>query len=292
MPVLLPLPVLLLQGCALLDGGKGADPSYDFEFRYVDWSPTAAERDAFEAAASRWSAVFRSGLPDARLTVTQEQIDDFPPSEGCQPIDEVVDDQVIFVQYDPDLEALAANKVCTQDFGGHGLPNASLLTVGPRIRDGGDYEAGRVDTLVHELGHALGFTPKLYNLDADRDGTPDRELVPGYADECPLDSAYVYVGQQGVAAWQALGGEGDVPMEPGPTDPAEPDEGNGCVHLSEAAFGEAIMTPYGGDPGRPITRVTLGILLDLGYDVDLDAADPFVLPGTEADTGLDSGDLR
>ena len=292
MPLLLSLPALLLSGCSLLDPGKGGDPTYDFEFRHLDWTPTAAEEAAFEEAAARWSAVLRSGIPDSRLRVTQAQIDSLPAAEGCQPIDERIDDQVIFVRYDPNLQSLASNKICTQDFRGHTLPNSSLMTVGPLIRDGGAYEASRVDVLVHELGHALGFSPKLYNLDADRDGVPDRELVPGYADTCPTDSAYVYVGAQGVAAWQALGGEGDVPMEPGPTDPANPDEGNGCVHLSEAAFGEAIMTPYGSAPGVPITPVTLGILADIGYDVDLDGADPYVLPGMSGDTGVDSGGAR
>ena len=33
-------------------------------------------------------------------------------------------------------------------------------------------------------------------------------------------------------------------------------------------------------------------LADIGYDVDLDGADPYLLPGMSGDTGLDSGGAR
>ena len=38
------------------------------------------------------------------------------------------------------------------------------------------------------------------------------------------------------------------------------------------------MAGFVGAAGNPLSKVTVGSLADMGYQVDLDAADPYVLP--------------
>ena len=273
----------LLAGCSLL--GKGDDP-YNIELRYLDWTPTTAEETDFQAAVDRWESVMLEGFRDHPVTITQAEIDAFPEAAGCAPIDETVDELVVFVRRQELVGPLAMGAVCVLDSDGHGLPLVSRLIVGEEILEGGGLEELRLGSLQHELGHALGLTPAAWNADFDGDGVLDRELLPGHTGTCPANSALTFAGPQAAAAYQALGGTGDVPMEPGPTATGQVD-GSGCVHLSETTFGDALMSPF-GDGAMPVTSVTLGMLADMGYPVDMSAADAYVLPALRESS--DSGD--
>ena len=184
---------------------------------------------------------------------------------------------------------LAMAAVCAIAFDGHQLPMVSRMTVGHRILDGGDRVEKRASSLKHELGHALGLTPVTWNIDLDSDGTPDRSLLPGHTGTCPLNSALTFTGTQANAAYQALGGTGQVPMEPGATASGDVD-GSGCVHLSEDIFDDALMSPRQGLSPTLLTPVTLGMLADIGYPVDLNAADPYVLPALREPIDTGQGD--
>jgi hypothetical protein len=50
------------------------------------------------------------------------------------------------------------------------------------------------------------------------------------------------------------------------------------AHWSEARFGDEIMTGWIDVGHMPLSRMTVASLADLGLQVDLDAADIFVLP--------------
>lgn len=43
-------------------------------------------------------------------------------------------------------------------------------------------------------------------------------------------------------------------------------------------LGNELMSPTIGGPGNPLSRLTAASLKDLGYQVDLDAAEPYELP--------------
>jgi hypothetical protein len=278
------LVLILSTGCSLL--GKGDDP-YDIELRYVGWTPTAAEEADFDAAAARWESVMTEGLPEHQVQITQAQIDAVPDAEDCEPIDELVDDLVVFVRRKDISGAMAAAAVCVIDTNGHQLPSVARMLVGESILDGSGGELNRLSTIQHELGHALGLTPGAWNIDLDGDGVLDRELLPGHDGTCAAESALTFGGAQATAAYQALGGTGGVPMEPGAPDFISVD-GSGCVHLSESVFDDALMSPSADSPTPKLTSVTLGMLADMGYPVDLSAADDYVLPAFRA--GEDTGD--
>ncbi len=69
--------------------------------------------------------------------------------------------------------------------------------------------------------------------------------------------------------------------------------GSRDAHWRESVFDHELMTPY-FDRGRvnPLSRVTVGQLADLGYEVDLDAADEYSLPSAAAAASLRFEDRR
>jgi hypothetical protein len=120
-----------------------------------------------------------------------------------------------------------------------------------------------VDVLTHELGHVLGF------------GTTWRHkaLISGETSYNPT-----FAGAAAMAEYQALRGGGRprrVPVENtgGP--------GARCGHWREALFPHELMaraTWATGTGGMPLSRLTVASLADLGYQVDLEAADFYTLP--------------
>lgn len=112
--------------------------------------------------------------------------------------------------------------------------------------------------VTHELGHALGFGA-LWRM---------ATLLQGDGTDDPR-----FTGTGAVTAWRALGGEGSVPVE------NEGGEGTADSHLRERVFDRELMTGFAEPTGvlQPMSRVTIAAMADLGYAVDLDAADPFTL---------------
>jgi hypothetical protein len=86
-----------------------------------------------------------------------------------------------------------------------------------------------------------------------------------------------FTGRQATAAYNAICGQNSSGV------PVEGSGGSGTrdAHWSESLLGNEIMTGYVG-PGRtmPISRITVGSLADIGYSVNLSAADAYNRPGS------------
>lgn len=54
--------------------------------------------------------------------------------------------------------------------------------------------------------------------------------------------------------------------------------GTADSHWRETIFRNELMSGFISGTGNPISRMTVGSLADLGYQVDLDAAEPYQLP--------------
>jgi hypothetical protein len=74
-------------------------------------------------------------------------------------------------------------------------------------------------------------------------------------------------------AWQALPGatSSDVPVEAGGG------PGTAYAHWRESVLDNELMTGYLDSGSNPFSEVSVGALADLGYGVDLGAADPYSL---------------
>jgi hypothetical protein len=139
------------------------------------------------------------------------------------------------------------------------LPSAGFVTL-----DISDLNSDLSNTMVHEMGHALGI------------GTlwAEKGLVQGLGTRDPR-----FVGLSAATQYGELFGlpPTSVPVEFGVG------AGSDGSHFRESEFGNELMTSQLGSGMRigmsdPISRVTLGALEDLGYQVNYAAADPFTLP--------------
>lgn len=202
---------------------------------------TERQRAAFAAAADRWTRIV---------------VGDLPPVE----IDGETVDDVLILAEGARIDGLG--RVLGQAGPTHLRPGSLLPARGEMTFDSADLEAleadGTLDDVIaHEMGHVLGvgtlWEPKGLLADA---GTPQP----------------TFTGPGAVAEYAALGGEGPVPVE-GTGGP-----GTAGGHWREGRFGDELMSGFVGAPGNPLSRVTAASLGDLGYTVDLDAAEPYALP--------------
>jgi hypothetical protein len=130
------------------------------------------------------------------------------------------------------------------------------------------------DIIAHEIAHVLGF------------GTLWQELglLAGAGTTDPR-----FTGPRSVAEYQALGGIGAVPLE------TQGGQGTRDSHWRKTIFNIELMTGFVERVGiaQPTSRVTLAQWIDMGYVVNMAAADAFTLtsPALRAGTGHDHGVL-
>jgi hypothetical protein len=111
------------------------------------------------------------------------------------------------------------------------------------------------NVILHEMGHVLGIGT-LWNRNQLHSGdkTDDK-----------------YTGRYAKQAWTDMGCSGPLPVE---TDGAS---GTAGFHWDEACLSGELMTGYvqGGQTSMPLSRLTIASLQDMGYGVNLNAADEF-----------------
>jgi hypothetical protein len=120
--------------------------------------------------------------------------------------------------------------------------------------------------ISHEIAHVLGFGTLWRAL----------ELIEGARSPDPR-----FVGSRAVREFQALGGEGTVPVE------NQGGEGTRDSHWRQSIFRNERMTGFSAAPGvfQPLSRVSVGSFEDLGYTIDMSAADSFSLAAALAAGG-------
>ena len=238
-------------------------PSTDTGYVQIKWVgaiPSPAVAAAFEAARRRINGIFKSFTGILPLNP------DMPADvciAGAPALNEVVKGIVIFAQVAP-IDGLG------NILGDAGpcwvrLPNY-LPVAGDMTFDSADMDAMVADgtingVVLHEMMHTIGF------------GTiwgpaPQQGEVAS-----PLGADPRFIGIHAQAAYAALGALDaaiGVPVENlgGP--------GTQGSHWRESVFHSELMTGW-ADGSMPMSRVTIGALMDLGYDVDLSKADPFTL---------------
>lgn len=257
---------------------------FDIELHYFDETFTASQKAAFESAVARWESVVIGELEDVYVERSLGE----SCGQGEPALERTVDDVLVFVSSFTDavggLLGMAGPCVLRG-----GATDAGTALVGYMQFDTADLanleSSGFLEaTIVHEMAHVLG-------LGAVWEENDLLDYVPSDgASSCNTASDYLvpprYVGTAGVGAWQGdLGGSGSVPVE------ATGERGTRCGHWEEATFDDELMTGWldGGDDALSILSVRS--LEDLGYTVDPDAADPYVVPPDGALTTQGAVDL-
>jgi hypothetical protein len=210
---------------------------------------TARQRAAFTAAADRWTRVIVGDLPSVLV-------------DG-----EVIDDVLILAQ---GTAIDGPGRILGQAGPTHLRPAsagaAAFITAkGIMSFDTADLAkmstAGTLnDVITHEMGHVLGI------------GTlwEQKDLLRGAGGSNPTFS-----GSGAMEEYRTLRGGGRrrrVPVEntggPGTRD----------GHWRETVFRNELMSGFISEPGNPLSRLTVASLGDLGYEVDLEAGEPYELP--------------
>lgn len=123
-----------------------------------------------------------------------------------------------------------------------------------------------LDVIIHEMGHVLGF------------GT----IWPYLG----LNTTFgQYTGVNALAEYRTMFNQPTatyVPLETGGG------SGTANAHWSEAILGREVMTGYAQQGDMPLSRLTVAAMKDLGYVVNMNAAEAFVPALTAALTGIRS----
>ena len=140
----------------------------------------------------------------------------------------------------------------------NGLPLLGILTLD--VVDLSLLSTGNQIALVtHETGHVLGFGSMWESggFDLVTSSTSDPR----------------FTGAAAVNQWQGLGGAGNVPVE------EEGGQGTARSHWNEETFGAELMTGFANTSVfQPLSRMSIASFADMGYAVNLNAADAYSLP--------------
>lgn len=241
-------------------GGSGGAAGFTLDVRYT--TPIAGSQlAAFNSAADRWNGAITGDLPDVYVTIA---------ANGCgaphPAVAETVDDVVIFVtvtSIDGPGKVLGSAGPCRIRSGSN-LPAVGIVYLD--ADDLGNLEANGLldDVVLHEMGHVLGI------------GTlwPTGLLI-GAGGSDP-----VFTGSAAVNQFLAAGGS----AYSGTPVPVENTGGGGTkdAHWRESVMASEIMTGWINFGGNSFSRITVASLQDMGYQVDLDAADGFQLSGVSS----------
>ena len=144
---------------------------------------------------------------------------------------------------------------------GDGLPYLGTITIDTADASLLERQGELLDVLTHEIGHVLGL------------GTvwDSKGLVGG------TSSNPVFVGAQATAAYNAVFGThaSGVPLENRGTS----GDGTYGAHWRQSVFHNELMVGYIQSGGMPLSSITVASMADIGYQVNMAAADPYTPTG-------------
>ena len=243
--------IYVAQAGARLALAVGAAPAagapYTIEVRFLG-GLTQNQKDAFRAAADRWTRVIVGSLPPVVvegetirgvLILAQGAIIDGPGK--------------ILGQAGPTRlrPANAGQAAFIPAKGEMMFDSADLADMETRgtLRD----------VITHEMGHVIGI------------GTiwSHKSLLNGAGTNNPM-----FIGPNATREYGVLRGTGPTSV------PVENTGGQGTAdsHWRDTVFGNELMTGFVGSAGNPLSRMTVASLQDMGYGVNLGAAEPYQLP--------------
>lgn len=232
----------------------GAAAPFTIDVRFLTVM-SADSRDAFVAAARRWMQIIVGDLPDQQLTL---------PADACAPgqpaINETIDDVVIYasvVAIDGPGNVLGSAGPCVH------RTTSALTVVGSMRFDQDDLALLQgtnrlIPTILHEMGHVLGFGTSWAETARQDVGLTDP----------------IYVGAEALSLWPSQNailhyGGRPVPLEDFSI------VGMRDIHWRESVFHTELMTGFieaAGVP-MPISKLTIATFKDMGYVVNYGAAD-------------------
>ena len=237
-----------------------AEGAYDIAIRYLG-DFTNAQLLAFAEAELRWESLITGDLVDVAATLPANSCGENPEDPGP------FDDLVIFATIEPidgPFGILGQAGPCFVRVS----PAPELTVIGRMIFDTDDMDLLETEgllnpTILHEMGHVLGF------------GTlwPDLNLLVDPADPDPAEEDPHFTGATAIAAFNAAGG---TPYT-GEKVPVMNVGGAGTInsHWRDEVLDPEIMTGFIATGANPLSSITVSALQDMGYTVNVSGADAF-----------------
>jgi hypothetical protein len=225
--------------------------AYKIEIRFLG-GLTATQKNAFKAAARRWTKVIVGDVPS--VMVSGEVVDDL-----------LIEAQGVAIDGSGGILGQAGPTNLRPASAG---PNAFLPAKGIMSFDTADLakmqaDGTLVDVITHEMGHVIGI------------GTiwTRKGLLHGAGTTNPT-----FTGTNARKEYGILKGTGPRAV------PVENIGGSGTrdSHWRESVFKNELMSGFIAAPNNPLSRVTVASLKDLGYKVDMTAAEAYALPNLQA----------
>ena len=159
--------------------------------------------------------------------------------------------------------------------------SSELPLVGALFLDVEGLPQAHVDELIlHGFGHMLGFGFSWKRLGLLRNSA--------WAN---LGADAHFTGRNAIAAFVAAGGA-DYPASKVPVENSWTD-GTVDYHWRKDVFGTELMTSWLERNSRhPISAITIQSLADIGYTVDVELADVYILPRDSAASAMEGGTFR
>ncbi|HYR10424.1 MAG TPA: Ig-like domain-containing protein [Longimicrobium sp.] len=239
---------------------------------------TATQRAAFTTAAARWASVVTGDLPDIAGGIPEGSCGDDSPS-----MDQNFDDLVIFAaieEIDGPGSILGSAGWCYRRTGG--LPLMGLMRFDEADMNGLEANGSLNAVILHEMGHVMGIGTLWSQLGLLKNPSSGANAVDTY-----------FSGVNGIAGFDAIGGTG---YTGGQKVPVENTGGPGTAnsHWRETVLVRELMTGYLNSGSNPLSVLTVRSLMDMGYTVNVAAADAYSLtvslqgaPGWKLDLGND-----
>jgi subtilisin-like proprotein convertase family protein len=245
---------LEVRDLAFRDGGKLNNWSLELETKDISskfnidirflGGLTSAQQDAFAIAAKRWSAIITGDIPDA--TLQGELIDDIRIDARGAAIDGVGG---ILGQAGPTW-------IRSDSY----FPIAGIMTFDQADLQKLEDDGLLLSVILHEMAHVLGFGT-IWSYKGLLHGADS--INPTFSGPNAMREFGTLLGSSTPAA---------VPVENGGG------PGTRNSHWREAVFGNELMTGFINQGVNPLSRLTAASMADLGYQVNLDAADSYTLP--------------
>lgn len=220
-------------------------PTGSFQITLQMSGLSVAQQAIFQQAATRWSQIIIGDIPDA--------------SYNGIPVDDLlITARAISIDGPGGVLGQAGPNRFRS---GSGLPIHGIMEFDTAdlavLQSSGQLQA----VVLHEMGHILGIGTIWSN----------RGLLTGAGTSNPR-----FTGQRATQEYNHLFNRNDigVPLETGGG------AGTRDSHWSEFTFDNELMTGYlNGGRTNPLSRITIASLGDLGYQVNMDAADLYLPPG-------------
>lgn len=215
---------------------------FNIEFNFTDENLSVSQKAFFANAAARWSQIIVRGLPDVG------GIDDLLIDVSAPSIDGQggILGQAAPTQFRSDSSSLPYRGFMQFD-----VADVNALQANGTLDE----------TILHEMGHVLGIGSRWRNAG----------LLVGAGGANPR-----FIGARATAEYNNIFGvnESSVPVENiGGT-------GTRDGHWRESVLGAESMTGFLDSSNAPVSRITAASLADIGYEVNLNAADSFIPSAT------------